>query len=80
MMEKSCETKKRPKTFKEFIKSSWFLKPFLGILIGGIAGFLYYNYAGCKSGTCAITGNPYLSALAGSFLGYFIANSPCRTC
>ena len=79
-MEQSCKVQKKPKTFKEFIKSSIFWKPFLGILIGGIAGFLYYHFVGCASGSCAITGNPYLSTLGGGLLGFFITNSPCSKC
>jgi hypothetical protein len=79
-MDQSCEVKKKPKTFKEFIKSSFFRKPFIGIVIGGIAGYLYYHFVGCASGSCAITSNPYLSIIGGGFLGYFIVNSPCRKC
>ena len=78
-MDQSCEVKKRPATFKELIKSSFFWKPFLGIVIGGIAGYLYYHFVGCASGTCA-TSNPYLSTIGGGFLGYFILNSPCSKC
>jgi hypothetical protein len=79
-MEPSCQTKKKPKTVKEFITSSYFLRPFLGIVIGGIAGYLYYHFVGCASGSCAITGNPYMSAIAGGFLGFFALNSPCSKC
>jgi len=79
-MDPSCEVKKKPKSFKEVIKSSFFWKPFSGIVIGGIAGYFYYRYVGCSSGYCAITSNPYLSAIGGSFLGFFILNSPCSKC
>jgi len=79
-MDRSCETKKKPKTFREFIRSSHFLRPFLGIIIGGVAGYLYYHFVGCSSGSCAITSNPYISTMAGSFFGFFISNSPCSKC
>ncbi|MCX6250906.1 MAG: hypothetical protein NTX61_09145 [Bacteroidetes bacterium] len=79
-MEETCSVKKKPKTFKEFIISSYFLRPFLGIVIGGVAGYLYYHFIGCASGSCAITGNPFMSTLAGAFLGFFILNSPCNKC
>jgi len=79
-MDQSCEVKNKPKTCKEFIKSSFFRKPFLGIVIGGIAGFLYYHFAGCASGSCAITGNPYLSILFGSLMGFLVLTSPCSRC
>jgi phage shock protein E len=74
-MDNTCETK--PGTFKELIKSSWFLRPFLGVVIGGIGGFLYYYFVGCASGTCAITSNPYMSIIFGGLLGFFLVSSPC---
>ncbi len=30
--------------------------------IGMAAGFTYYYFIGCASGTCAITSNPYISS------------------
>lgn len=74
-MEKSCS--KKPINIKEFFKSSYFWKPFLGLLIGGSGGFLYYYFVGCASGACPITGNPYISTIWGGLLGFLIVNSPC---
>jgi hypothetical protein len=79
-MEQTCEVKSKPKTCKELIRSSYFWKPFLGIVIGGIGGFLYYHFVGCASGSCAITGNPYMSALFGSLMGYLVFTSSCGKC
>lgn len=79
-MNESCEAKKKPTTLKAFIKSSYFLRPFLVIVVGGIGGYLYYHFIGCSSGSCAITGNPFMSTLAGAFLGFFALNSPCTKC
>ncbi|MCX6272584.1 MAG: hypothetical protein NTU44_15465 [Bacteroidetes bacterium] len=76
-MDQSFETTNKPKSIRDLVKSSRFLKPELGIILGGTAGFLYYHFVGCSSGTCAITSNPFLSIIGGSFLGYFILNSPC---
>ena len=76
-MENNCEVKDSPSTVKDFFKSGKFWKPFLGIVIGGLAGFLYYYFVGCSSGTCAITSNPYMSILYGGLLGLFLVNSPC---
>lgn len=76
-MENNCEVKPRPRTIKELFRSWSFWKPFLAIVIGGIAGFLYYHFVGCTSGTCAITSNPYMSIMMGGFMGYFVVNSPC---
>ena len=76
-MENNCEVKPRPSTIKEFFKSWYFWKPFLGVAIGGTAGFLYYHFVGCSSGSCAITSNPYMSVLWGGLLGFFLVKSPC---
>ena len=78
-MENNCEIKPRPGNIKEFFKSWYFWKPFLGIAIGGIAGFSYYYFVGCSSGSCAITGNPYMSIIWGGLLGLFLVKSPCSS-
>lgn len=41
----------------------------IGIAIGGLLGFAYYFFIGCKSGTCAITSNPTNSTMYGMLLG-----------
>jgi hypothetical protein len=50
----------------------WFLNNkliIIGVIIGGIAGYLYYYFVGCSSGTCAISSNPYNSTFYFSILG-----------
>jgi hypothetical protein len=42
---------------------------FIGALLGAIAGFLYWKYVGCLTGTCAITSNPLRSTLYFSMMG-----------
>ncbi len=39
-------------------------------LAGAIAGYAYYHFVGCATGTCPITGNPYMSTAYGSLMGY----------
>ena len=46
----------------------------IGLLVGAIAGFLYWNYVGCASGTCMITSKPINSTLYGSLMGYLLFN------
>ncbi len=48
------------------------LKNFAGLLLGALAGYLYYINIGCTSGTCAITSNPYMSVLWGAAIGYLV--------
>ena len=76
-MDQNCSGTPKPKSVKEFFKSWYFWKPFLGVIIGGLGGFLFFYFVGCKSGSCAITSNPVSSILMGSFLGFFITSSPC---
>ena len=40
-----------------------------GIVLGAIAGFAYYYFVGCASGTCAITSSPIKSTVYGSIMG-----------
>jgi hypothetical protein len=42
---------------------------FIGAIIGGITGFLYWKYVGCVTGTCAITSKPLNSTLYFAFFG-----------
>ena len=50
------------------IKLYW-LKKIYPVLIGAAVGFLYYNFIGCVTGTCAITSNPWTSTIVGAILG-----------
>ncbi|MEI6274467.1 MAG: DUF6132 family protein [Prolixibacteraceae bacterium] len=76
-MENSCSTPSQPKSAREFFSSKTFLRPFIATLLGAVAGFLYYYFIGCSSGTCAISTNPYQSTLMGAFMGWFSVSSPC---
>ncbi len=46
----------------------------IGIILGAIAGYLYYFYVGCASGTCAITSKPFNSTLYGALMGGLVFN------
>lgn len=45
-----------------------------GIMIGAIAGYLYFHFVGCNSGTCAITSKPLNSSLYGALMGGLLFN------
>lgn len=47
----------------------------LGLTLGAVAGFLYWYYIGCTSGTCAITSSPINSTLYGGFMGGLLLNT-----
>jgi len=53
---------------KKFLSRHW-LK-LVGVLLGSIGGFAYFYFVGCKSGTCPISSNPYISIVYGAVLGY----------
>lgn len=44
----------------------------ISIGLGAIAGFAYWNFVGCNSGTCMITSKPLNSTLYGSLMGYLL--------
>ncbi|WP_149244109.1 DUF6132 family protein [Dyadobacter sp. 32] len=40
-----------------------------GMVAGAVAGYLYYHFIGCNSGTCLITSRPVNSTLYGAVMG-----------
>lgn len=55
------------------ISKQFILKRVLPIVAGAGLGFAYYYFIGCRTGTCPITGNPYISSLYGAFVGLILA-------
>jgi hypothetical protein len=49
------------------MRSNWLT--LLGIVLGAIAGLLYWSEIGCANGTCAITSNWLNSTLYGATMG-----------
>jgi len=53
------------------------MKPFLfqykllslGVVLGAVAGFLYWKFVGCNSGTCMITSKWHNSTAYGAVMG-----------
>ena len=48
---------------------------FIGIAVGALAGFLYWNYVGFLTNTCAITSDPTRSTLYFSLMGGLLFGS-----
>ena len=40
-----------------------------GAVIGAVAGWLYWRYIGCASGSCPITARPLSSTIYGALMG-----------
>ena len=47
----------------------------LGVTLGALAGWGYWAYIGCSSGSCPITSNPTISTLYGAFVGLLLAGT-----
>ena len=50
-------------------------KYLIGIALGALAGFLYWRFVGCSSGTCPITSKWYNSAAYGALIGILMVNT-----
>jgi len=55
------------------MKRSWILLT-IGVLLGAVGGWLYWNYFGCTTG-CAITSSPLNSSLYGALMGGLLLHS-----
>jgi hypothetical protein len=42
---------------------------FIGIFVGALAGYFYWKYVGCATGTCPITSSPVVSTIYGAIIG-----------
>ena len=47
----------------------------IGVVLGSVAGYAYYYFVGCKSGTCAITSSPVNSTVYGEVMGVLLLSS-----
>ena len=53
-------------------KKKWgkfFIKLGLGVVIGGLLGFAYYQIVGCPTGGCTLTSSPEITTGYGMLLG-----------
>jgi len=51
---------------------NWILNnkwPLIGVVLGAVAGYIYWQQVGCSSGTCRITSIWYRSTLYGALMG-----------
>ena len=56
------------------MKKKTYLVTGSGVIVGLVAGYLYYQEIGCISGTCAITSKPLNSTLYGALMGGLVFN------
>ncbi|QKG80154.1 MULTISPECIES: DUF6132 family protein [Tenuifilum] len=60
------------KAFSWFKRNKKVTYPVLGAIVGIVAGYLYYFYVGCNSGSCPITSSPWGSMGVGGLMGWLI--------
>jgi hypothetical protein len=46
----------------------------LSVVLGAVAGLAYQRFIGCRTGTCPITSNPYVSTLYGAVMGFLLSS------
>jgi hypothetical protein len=57
---------------KKLFGNRW-IKSITFIFLGAVAGFAYYYFIGCNTGTCPITSNPIISTTYGSVVGLLLS-------
>ena len=55
---------------KSFVKQ--YKLELIGVILGATAGYIYWKFVGCASGTCMITSKPLNSSLYGAVMGYLL--------
>ena len=45
-------------------------------ILGALVGFGYYYFIGCKTGSCPLTSNPFISTFYGLFMGILLGFDP----
>ena len=46
----------------------------IATIVGGIFGYLYWNFIGCSSGSCAITSVWWRSTIYGIIMGWLLGD------
>ena len=62
-----------PEASHPSVKVNRTMRLILFVLGGAAAGFLYYRFVCCRTGACAITGNPFIATFYGAFIGFLLA-------
>jgi hypothetical protein len=50
----------------------------IGIAVGAAAGYGYYRFIGCSSGTCPLTSHPVSSMIYGAVMGALMSGAFVR--
>lgn len=74
---KELDIKPERNRIQQFVKSQQFKRTIVAILIGSVAGFLFFYFTEGQHMDRVSTGDIMNSLLLGGFFGFFITNSPC---
>ena len=44
----------------------------ISLVFGSLAGYAYYYFVGCRTGSCPITSNWYMTTLYGALMGLIV--------
>lgn len=64
-----------------FLKKLFSIRMLIGLLVGGILGYAYYHFIGCRGGSCPMWADPVRSTLIGIAFGgilFFDTSSKSR--
>lgn len=56
------------------MKRIWWITISVAV-VGALAGWLYWRYVGCSTGSCSITSDPLNSTLYGMLMGGLVGNT-----
>jgi len=74
---KKLEIEPEKQGFSDWVKSTQVKKTLVAILIGAVAGFVYYYFSEGKNLDVMSSGDIFQNVFFGAFLGFFVTNSPC---
>lgn len=55
------------------INIQFVIKRILPVVAGAVLGYAYYHFIGCRTNTCPITSNPFITTIYGAFAGLIFA-------
>ncbi len=53
------------------MKKYWFKFILFGVA-GGLLGYAYYYFIGCRTGSCPLTTNPFITSGYGALMGFVL--------
>lgn len=60
--------------FINMISQNGLVVKIIATLAGAGVGFLIYKLVGCRTGSCPITSNPWMSMIWGALIGFLLAS------